>query len=67
MRVGRFRVAEHAQKTQTKVDVFDYASGNKAVKAFVPSDWSFYDAKGRLLTFLALNGHIEAKKNDNYI
>ncbi len=35
---GVFRVAEFAQNTQTKVDEFKYASGNKAVKAFVPTD-----------------------------
>jgi hypothetical protein len=34
IRVGGFRVAEYAQKTQTKVDEFEYALGNKVVKAF---------------------------------
>ncbi len=63
IRVGGFRVTEYAQKTQTKVDVFGYASGNKVVKAFVPSDWSFYDANGRLLALLSLDGLIEASKN----
>jgi hypothetical protein len=40
IRVGGFRVAEYAQKTQTKVDEFEYALGNKVVKVFIPSDWS---------------------------
>jgi hypothetical protein len=31
VRVGGFRVAESAQKTQTKIDEFEYASGNKVV------------------------------------
>ncbi len=29
-------------RTQSKVDEFEYASGNKVVKAFVASDWKFY-------------------------
>jgi hypothetical protein len=33
-----FRVAEYAQTTQSMVDEFKYASGNKVVKAFVASD-----------------------------
>ncbi len=37
-RVVGFRVAEYAQTTQNKIDVYKYASGNKATKAFVPSD-----------------------------
>ncbi len=40
-RVGGFRVAEYAQKTQDKIDEFEYGSGNKAVKAFIPTDWNF--------------------------
>ena len=33
-----FRVVEYAQTTQSKVDEFKYASGNKVVKAFVATD-----------------------------
>ncbi len=56
VRVGGFRVAEYAQKTQTKIDEFEYGSGNKVVKAFVPTDWSFCDANGRLATLHSLDG-----------
>jgi hypothetical protein len=56
IRVGGFRVAEYAQKTQNKIDEFEYGSGNKVVKAFVPTDWSFYDATGRLVTLHSLDG-----------
>ncbi len=55
IRVGGFRVAEFAQKTQTKIDEFGYGSGNKVFKAFVPTDWSFYDANGCLVTLHSLN------------
>jgi hypothetical protein len=37
-RVACFRVAEYAQKTQTKVDEHEYVSGNKVIKAFIASD-----------------------------
>ena len=55
IRVGGFRVAEYAQKTQTKINEFEYGSGNKVVKAFVPTDWSFYDANGCLVTLHSLD------------
>jgi hypothetical protein len=42
--------------------VFEFASGNKNVKAFVPSDWSFYDANGCLLTLLSLDALVKAPK-----
>jgi hypothetical protein len=38
IRVGGFRVAEYAQKTQTKVIKLEYASGNKVVEAFAATD-----------------------------
>jgi len=45
IKVAGFRLAEYAQTTQTKVDEFEYASGNKVIKAFIPTDWKFYDGK----------------------
>jgi hypothetical protein len=53
-RVVGFQVAEYAQTTQNKIDVHEYASGNKATKAVVPSDWKFYDDNGRLMTVHSL-------------
>ena len=55
-RVAGFRVAEYAQTTQNKVDEFEYASGNRIVKAFVPLDWKFYDKQGRLMNVHSLDG-----------
>ena len=49
IRVAGFRVAEYAQTTQTIVDEFKYASGNRVIKAFIPTNWKFYDGKGRLI------------------
>ena len=45
-----FWVAEYARTTQNKVDEFEYASGNRVIKAFVLLDWKFYDKTGRLIT-----------------
>jgi hypothetical protein len=62
IRVGGFRVSEYAQKTQTKVDEFEDASGNKVIKAFIPSDWQFYNASRRLMMIHSLNGLAEVPK-----
>lgn len=55
-RVAGFRVAEYAQTTQDRIDEYEYPSGNRVVKAFIPSDWLFYDKKGRLITVHSLDG-----------
>ncbi len=43
------RVAEYAQRYQTKVDVHEYPSGKRVTKAFIANDWKFYDKKGRII------------------
>ena len=50
IRITSLRCAEYAQKTQTNVDEHEYALGKHVIKAFVPSDWKFYNSKGRLIT-----------------
>jgi hypothetical protein len=55
-RVAGFRVVEYAQTTQNKIDAYEYASGNKATKAFVSSDWKFYDDNGCLMLVHSLDG-----------
>ncbi len=61
-RVVGFQVAEYAQTTQTKNDVYEFASGNKATKAFVSSDWKFYDDNGCLMTVHSLDGLADPPK-----
>jgi hypothetical protein len=58
IKVAGFRLAEYSQTTQTKVDEFEYASGNKdkVIKAFIATDWKCYDGKGRLITTHSLDG-----------
>lgn len=52
IRITGCRGAEYAQKTQTKVEVHEYPSGNTVVKAFIRVDWTFYDEKGRTVRTL---------------
>jgi len=49
-RILGLKVAEYAQTTQNRVDVYEYASGNKVIIAFIPTDWRFFNEKGRLMT-----------------
>jgi len=49
IRITGLRCAEYAQKTQTNIEEHEYASGKRVIKAFVPSDWKFYNSKGRLI------------------
>jgi hypothetical protein len=55
IRVGGSRVAEYAQKSQTKVDEYEYSLGSKVVKAFTSLDWGFYDCSGCLITLHSLD------------
>ncbi len=51
IRIRGLLCAEYAQKTQTNVKEHEYALGKHVVKAFVPSNWKFYNSKGRLITY----------------
>ena len=55
IRITGLRCAEFAQKTQTKVDVHIYPSGRQVVKAFLPTDWRFYDHEGTLMNIHSLD------------
>jgi hypothetical protein len=63
-RILGLRVADYAQTTQSQVDAYEYASGNKVFKAFIPTDWSFFNEKGRLMTTddLLEGTHVTPKK-----
>lgn len=49
IRITGLRVAEYAQRYQTKVDVHEYPSGKRVTKAFIANDWKFYDHKGKIV------------------
>jgi hypothetical protein len=45
-RITGLQCAEYAQKTQSTVDKLEYPSGRRVTKAFVPTDWKFYNKDG---------------------
>jgi hypothetical protein len=49
IRITGLRCAEYAQKTQSAFDEHEYPSGKRIVKAFIPTDWKFYDSSGAIM------------------
>ncbi len=49
IRVTGLRLAEYMQKTKSKVDVHNYPLAKQVMKAFLPTDWNFYDENGRII------------------
>ena len=50
------RAGEYAQKTLDKVEVHKYPSGKTVVKAFIKSDFDFFDKSGRRIVDLDEDG-----------
>ena len=49
IRITGLCCAEYAQKTQTSYDEHEYPSGKRVAKAFISSDWNFFNCKKRLI------------------
>jgi hypothetical protein len=49
IRVTGLWLAEYAQKNKSKVNVHNYPLGKQVIKAFLPTDWIFYDENGRVI------------------
>jgi hypothetical protein len=49
IRITRLRCTEYAQRTQSAFDEHEYPLGKRVVKAFIPTDWKFYNNKGGLI------------------
>jgi len=58
IRITGLRCAEYAQKTQSTFDEHEYPSGKRVVKAFIPTDWKFYDSNGALIRIHTLKGDL---------
>ena len=52
--------AKYAQKTQSAIGEHEYPSGKHVVKAFIPSDWKFFNSKSRVINVHSL--HSEPKE-----
>jgi hypothetical protein len=55
IRITGLQCAEYAQKTQIAVNEHKYPSGKHVVKAFLPTDWKFYNQKGNVMYVHPLN------------
>ncbi len=60
IRITGLQCAEHAQKTQSAVDEHEYPSGRCVTKAFVPTDWKFYDKYGVTINVYPLSKDVQA-------
>jgi hypothetical protein len=58
IRITGLRCAEYAQKMQISVDEHKYPSGKRVVKAFLLTDWKFYNQKGNVMHVHPLNNEI---------
>jgi hypothetical protein len=49
IRITGLRLSEYAQSSQSTFEEHKYSSGKRVIKACIPSDWRFYDSKGKLI------------------
>jgi len=49
IRLLGLRVSEYAQTTQNKIDVHEYPSGKRVIKAFTPLDFITYDKNNAII------------------
>ena len=59
VRISGYRGGEYLQNTQKRIEVHEYNSGRQVIKAFIPTDWVFYDKEGQITSF-----HSEANLNN---
>ena len=59
IRITGLRCAEYAQKTQLTFDEHEYPSGKRVIKAFIPTDWKFYDSSDSLIRIHTLKGDLQ--------
>ena len=59
IRITGLRCAEYAQITKSTFDEHKYPSGKRVVKAFVPTDWKFYNSSGSLIRIHTLNSDLQ--------
>ena len=59
IRITGLHCAEYAQKTQSTFDEHEYPSGKRVIKAFIPTDWKFYDSSGAIIRIHTLKGDLQ--------
>jgi hypothetical protein len=60
IRITGLQCAEYAQKTRSAVDKHKYPLGRHVTKAFVPTDWKFYDKDGVTINDYPLSKDVQA-------
>jgi hypothetical protein len=58
IRITGLQCAEYAQKTKSAFDEHEYPSGKRVMKAFIPTNWKFYNNKGGLICTHNLKGDL---------
>jgi hypothetical protein len=59
IRITGLRCGEYAQKTQSAFDEHEYPLGKCIVKAFIPTDWTFYDSIGAIMNIHPLTSLVQ--------
>jgi hypothetical protein len=59
IQITGLQCAEYAQKTQSTVNKHEYPSSKCVTKAFLPTDWKFYDESGLTINAHPLNGDVQ--------
>jgi hypothetical protein len=59
IRITGLQCAEYAQQTQSAVDEHEYPSGKHVTKAFLPTDWKFYNESGVTINIHPTNGDVQ--------
>jgi hypothetical protein len=60
IRITGLGCAEYAQKTQSAVNKHEYPSSRRVTKAFIPTDWKFYDKDGVTIIIHPLSKDVQA-------
>ena len=59
IRITGLRCVEYAQKTQSAFNEHEYPSGKRVVKAFIPTDWTFYDSSSAIMNIHPLTSLVQ--------
>ncbi len=59
IRITGLRCVEYAQKTQSAFNEHEYPSGKRIVKAFIPTDWTFYNSSGAIMNIHPLTSLVQ--------
>jgi hypothetical protein len=63
IRITGLWCAEYAQKTHSAFDEHEHSFGKCVMKAFIPTDWKFYNNKGCLIRTRNLKGDLRNYPN----